>query len=211
MILWSKELELTWAKMFMNCVNLLSSTTFSHTISRIQLNGFVGQVFRSRAAPPIGIFKGFIILWCHNKKVHSIWPSSDNYLTFNKYLKFLMHYFVTFHVDLESQQECEDELVVFIEASHCVSEHLVGQTFNEVGNSLFRFRRLLGPARNKRKNSEEERQSGQQVVSIWQNDKDENDSYFRRQYTLKCMTAAIAWPHTTFSQLTSCFLGCWVE
>lgn len=56
------EVQLTWVMMLVNCGNLLSSTKFSHTISRIQLNGFDGQVFRSRAAPPIGVFKEVIML-----------------------------------------------------------------------------------------------------------------------------------------------------
>lgn len=43
-----------------------------------------------------------------------IFPSSDDRLTFNKYLKMIMLYFFILQVDLESQQECEDELVIFI-------------------------------------------------------------------------------------------------
>lgn len=52
---WSMELHVTSDIMFENWDSLLSSTKFSHTVSRIQLNGFDGQVFRSRAAPPISL------------------------------------------------------------------------------------------------------------------------------------------------------------
>lgn len=52
--------------------------------------------------------------------------TSDNYLTFNKNLKFVMLYFHILYVNLQGKQKCKDKLVVFIEASHSVSEHLIG-------------------------------------------------------------------------------------
>lgn len=55
--------------------------------------------------------------------------------------------FVILQVNLEGQQECEDELVVFIQASHCVSKHLVSQIFNDICNSLLSFRGLLRPVK----------------------------------------------------------------
>lgn len=58
-----------------------------------------------------------------------------------------MLYFVTLQVNLEGQQQCEDELVVFIKASYCVSEHLKGQVINNVCNSLLSFRGLFRPAK----------------------------------------------------------------
>lgn len=64
------KVELTWAKILMNCGNLLSFTKFSHAISRIQLKGFDGQVFRSRAAPPFNKLKDIVISQLNIKEVH---------------------------------------------------------------------------------------------------------------------------------------------
>lgn len=55
------EFILTWFMMLMNCPSLLSSTKFSHTMSRIQLNGFDGQVFKSSAAPPVCLVSEMIV------------------------------------------------------------------------------------------------------------------------------------------------------
>lgn len=42
----------TWFIISANWGSLLSSTRFSHVMSRIQRKGLGGQAFRSRAAPP---------------------------------------------------------------------------------------------------------------------------------------------------------------
>lgn len=47
--------------------------------------------------------------------------------TFNQYLKFAVFDFVILQVNLEGQQERENKLVVLVQASDCVSEHLKGQ------------------------------------------------------------------------------------
>lgn len=71
--------------------------------------------------------------------------NSDCHLTFDKNLKFILLNFVTLQVNLEGQQECEDKLVVFIEAPHCVSKYLESQVFNNVCYSLLSFGGLLWP------------------------------------------------------------------
>lgn len=80
------------------------------------------------------------------KKVAAIWvlsSDSDTHLTFDENLKLVVLDFVTLQVNLEGQQECEDELVVFVQAPHSVSKYLKGQIFNYVCDSLLSFRGLL--------------------------------------------------------------------
>lgn len=72
---------------------------------------------------------------------------SEDYLTFNKNLKFVMLDFFLLQVNLEGQQECENELVVFIQASCCVSKNLISEIFNDVCYSLLSFRGLLRPVK----------------------------------------------------------------
>ena len=46
-------LDITWFKISANVGSLLSSTRFSHVMSRIQWKGLGGQDCRSNAAPPV--------------------------------------------------------------------------------------------------------------------------------------------------------------
>lgn len=92
------------------------------------------------------IQSSYHVIICYKKSALNL-SDSDNYLTFNEDLKFVVLYYFLLQVNLEGQQECEDELVVFIQASHCVSEHLVSQMFNDVSNSLLSFGGLLRPVK----------------------------------------------------------------
>lgn len=90
----SMKLMPTWVMMSVNGGNLLSSTKFNHTMSRIQLNGFGGHVFRSRAAPPCVIFKELIMLQVFITNRLIKFPGTDEDLTFDKNLKLVVLYFV---------------------------------------------------------------------------------------------------------------------
>lgn len=46
------SLRLTWLRIWVNCGSRLSSTKFSHVMSRIHFFGFGSTAFMSSAAPP---------------------------------------------------------------------------------------------------------------------------------------------------------------
>lgn len=58
------------------------------------------------------------------------------FLTFNKGQELLMFDPVALHVDLESEQQGEQELVFFIQTPSCVHVHLKGHVLDDFGDPL---------------------------------------------------------------------------
>lgn len=59
-------------------------------------------------------------------------------VTFNQSLKLFVLHGPPLKVDLQCHEEYEEELVVFIQASHRVSEDFIGQVLDDVRNSFLR-------------------------------------------------------------------------
>lgn len=72
--------------------------------------------------------------------VHMLWP-----LTFNKCEELLMFDPVALHVDLQSQQQSEEELVFFVQTPCCVLVHLEGHELYNVGDAFAGDRAFRGP------------------------------------------------------------------
>lgn len=58
------------------------------------------------------------------------------FLTFNKGQELLVFDPVALHVDLESEQQGEQELVFFIQTPSCVPVHLKGHVLDDVSDPL---------------------------------------------------------------------------
>lgn len=105
---------------------------------------------RSSGPEPLHLFRHLMSSSCFiaiTERCKITFPGSADDLTFNKNLKFVVLYSVILYVNLEGQQKGKDELVVFIQASDGVSEHLKSQIFNDVFNSLLSFWGLFRPAK----------------------------------------------------------------
>lgn len=70
-------------------------------------------------------------------------------LTLDECLELIVFDLAKLHVNLEGQQEGEEELVILIQTTGCVLEHLIRHEFNDVSNTLGRYRTLLGPVNHK--------------------------------------------------------------
>lgn len=71
--------------------------------------------------------------------------SQEGVLTFYEGQELFVFDPVALHVDLESEQQGEQEFVLFIQAPSCVLVHLKGHVLNDVGNPLACNWTLWGP------------------------------------------------------------------